>query len=118
MTALMAEMDLEAADLSGADLKGANLSETDLEAALSLKDTDLRGVKGLTKEQLEACQAKGALIDEDFTTSSSQSTISPPPPSLSNSVQFQPAIPTHENRPSSDTGESNDPSSSKPNPES
>ena len=87
MTALMAEMDLEAADLSGADLKGANLSETDLEAALSLKDTDLRGVKGLTKEQLEACQAKGAIIDEDFTTSSSQSTISPPSPEPRNEVQ-------------------------------
>jgi uncharacterized protein YjbI with pentapeptide repeats len=69
MTAFGAEMDLAAADLSGADLTGANLSGVNLEEALSLKDTDLRQVIGLTKEQLEACKAKGAIIDEDPTTS-------------------------------------------------
>jgi hypothetical protein len=78
--------DLSGADLSGADLRGADLREAKLsgaylEDALSLKDTDLREVKGLTKEQLEACKAKGAIIDEDLTTSSSQSNIPTPPPS-------------------------------------
>ena len=71
MTAFGAEIDLDAADLGGADLKGANLSGVNLEKALSLKDTDLRQVIGLTKEQLEACKAKGAIIDEDPPTSSS-----------------------------------------------
>ncbi len=66
------EADLRGADLSGADLMGADLRGTRLENALSLKDTDLRCVKGLTKEQLEACKAKGAIIDEDTTTDSSQ----------------------------------------------
>ena len=42
-------MDLEAADLRGADLKGANLSGVNFEEALTLKDTDLRQVIGLTK---------------------------------------------------------------------
>ena len=67
----MAEMDLEAADLSGADLKGvdlkgANLSGVNLEEALSLKDADLRQVIGLTKAQLVACKATGAIIDADL----------------------------------------------------
>ncbi len=123
----LSEADLSGAklwrvDLTGANLREANLREADLTGAIIegtlLIDTNLRRTKGLTKEQLEACKAKGALIDEDPMTSSSQSATSPPPPSQSNSAQFQPAIPTHENRPSSDTGESNDPSSSKPNPES
>jgi len=62
--------DLSRADLSRADLSGADLSEVkNLEDVLSLKKTILRGVKGLTKEQLEACKAKGAIIDEDSTTS-------------------------------------------------
>jgi hypothetical protein len=69
------------ADLSRADLGGANLSEASLEDAYALKDTNLRGVMGLTKEQLAICKAKGAIIDEDSTTSSSQSTISTPSPS-------------------------------------
>jgi uncharacterized protein YjbI with pentapeptide repeats len=90
---------LNAANLSWANLSGANLSGADLswaslykanlsgvrnlEEALSLKETDLRGVKGLTKEQLEACKAKGAIIDKDSTTdenitsSPPQSPISP-----------------------------------------
>ena len=71
------------ANLEGADLSRANLTNTNLETAQSLKDTDLRGVKGLTKEQLEACKAKGAIIDEDPTTVSSQSIVSPSPPRFS-----------------------------------
>ena len=55
--------DLSGADLSEADLSEADLSETNIEDALSLKGTDLRGVKGLTKEQVATCKAKGAIID-------------------------------------------------------
>jgi uncharacterized protein YjbI with pentapeptide repeats len=67
--------DLYGADLSEAKLYGADLSEAKLlyGADLSeanprgtiLKGTDLRGVKGMTKELLKACKAKGAIIDED-----------------------------------------------------
>ncbi len=78
---------LSGANLSGANLSGADLSEANLEEALSLKDTNIQGVKGLTKEQLEACKAKGAIIDEAPTTSSPQSPVSPPPSSQSNDAQ-------------------------------
>ena len=53
---------LKGATLKGATLKGATLKGANLQDALSLGDTDLRGVSGLTKEQLEACKAKGAII--------------------------------------------------------
>jgi hypothetical protein len=59
------EANLNEADLRGADLTGANLGD-----ALSLEGTDLRGVTGLTKEQLAVCKEKGAIIDEGSTTSS------------------------------------------------
>jgi len=71
---------LSGADLHEADLSEADLSETDLEDALSLRDTKLLGVKGLTNKQLEACKAKGAIIDEDATISSPQPPVSPPIP--------------------------------------
>ena len=85
--ASLQEVDLESADLSEAnlcgatllyvDLSGADLSKANPEEAQSLTNTDLRGVKGLTKEQVEACKAKGAITDEDTTTISSQSIVSP-----------------------------------------
>jgi Pentapeptide repeats (8 copies) len=67
------------ADLTGARLKWADLTGVNLLEALSLKNTDLREVKGLTKEQLEACKARGARIDDDTTTSPPQPTVPPPP---------------------------------------
>jgi hypothetical protein len=57
--------------LRGRDGGNTILLLDNLEEALSLKDTDLRRVIGLTKEQLEACKAKGAIIDEDPQISSS-----------------------------------------------
>jgi hypothetical protein len=75
--------DLSGADLSNADLSEAKLNGVNIEHALYLKGTNLRGVKGLTKEQLEACKAKGAIIDEDSTALPSQPTVSPPLPSQS-----------------------------------
>jgi hypothetical protein len=94
--------DLGKANLTGADLRGARL-----EKALSLKDANLRGVTGLTKEQLEVCKARGAIIDEDATTSSSQSTVSLSPPSQSNVAQVPSATPAQESPPTSETGDGN-----------
>ncbi len=73
-------VNLSRASLGGADLSEAELSETNFENALSLDRTNLHGVKGLTKEQLATCKAKGAIIDEAPTTSPPQSTVSPSPP--------------------------------------
>jgi len=70
--------DLKASNLSKADLREANLDWSSFEEVLSLEDTNLLSVKGLTKEQLEACKAKGAIIDGDATTSPPQSSVSPP----------------------------------------
>jgi uncharacterized protein YjbI with pentapeptide repeats len=58
------EADLTKTDLSEADLDQAKLTGANLEDA-SLLYTDLRGVRGLTKKQLEACKAKGAIVDDD-----------------------------------------------------
>lgn len=77
---------ITSADLSGARLNGAILSGTNIEDARSLEGADLREVKGLTKKQLEACKAKGAIIDEAPTTNGSQFTVAPPP-SHSNDVR-------------------------------
>ncbi len=106
---------LNMADLAGADLTGTDLRGVNLEDALSLEDTDLRGVKGLTKEQLETCKAKGAIIDEDSTISSSQSIVSTPPRSPLKRRKAQSTPPAQESRPTPDTGDSSAPSS-KPGP--
>ncbi|MFL5625333.1 MAG: pentapeptide repeat-containing protein, partial [Ktedonobacteraceae bacterium] len=81
------DAELRGADLSGADLSEAKFGGANLEDALSLKGADLRGVTGLTKEQLATCKAKGAIIDENSTIGSSQSTVSPPLSSQSNDIQ-------------------------------
>ena len=94
----LVKTDLNNADLSGADLSGANLDN-----ALSLKDINLHEVSGLTKDQLEICKAKGATIDEGYTTNSSQSTTLTPLPLQSNDVQTQSALTAQESIPTSDT---------------
>jgi Pentapeptide repeats (8 copies) len=93
--ATLSEADLREADLSGArlakadlskaNLNGANLRNANIQDAQSLRGTYLLGVKGLTKEQLLACKAKGAIIDEDTTTNAPQPTVSPPTPSQQSS---------------------------------
>lgn len=113
---------LSRADLSKANLNGANLSEADLyeadlgeanlrgvniEDALSLKDTNLRGVKGLTHEQLATCRAKGAIIDDDSTASASQSTAADPTFSSSNNTQASLAPSYEESTQTLDAGGSN-----------
>ncbi len=115
--AVLSEAVLSGAYLNGANLSRANLSRTNLEDALSLKDTDLRGVKGLTKAQRASCKAKGAIIDEDPTTNSSQPTVAPPPSSQSNEIQAQSAPAAQGSIPTPETGESNAPSL-KPGPQS
>jgi uncharacterized protein YjbI with pentapeptide repeats len=111
----LTEADLTEADLSRANLYEANLSRVEIKDAI-LKDTELHKVHGLTKEQLATCKAKGAIIDEDSKTSSSQSTVSPSLPSHSNNAQA-PSVPfTQGSNPTPETDESNTPSS-KPSPE-
>ncbi len=87
---------LHRADLSRADLRWANIEE-----ARGLDSTNLRGVKGLTKEQFEICKAKGATIDEAPAISSSQSTVSPTPPSQYNDIQATSAPSAQGSRPTS-----------------
>jgi len=48
-------------------------------------------ISGLTEKELEALRARGAIIGEDPTTSSSQATVSTPPPSQ-NDVQASSAL--------------------------
>lgn len=102
------------ADLSDADLSGANLSEADLsdadlsrahliganlQEARSLENTNLRGVIGLTKYQLKACKAKGAIIDEDTPAVPPQSTASPTTPAQSTNAQPPSPPPAQVNTP-------------------
>ncbi|MDQ6661800.1 MAG: pentapeptide repeat-containing protein [Chloroflexota bacterium] len=98
-------------DLSWADLREAKLHRVNLEDYLYLEGTDLRGVKGLTKEQLEFCKAKGAIIDEDTTISPPQSPVSPPPPSQSKDAQTPSTPPAQVSTPPPDTDGSHAPSS-------
>jgi hypothetical protein len=102
---------LYGADLTEARLKLADLSGATLKDALSLKDTDLREVKGPTKEELEAFKARGAIIDEVPIASASQSPVSPPSPSPSSDVQTLSAPPAQVNTPPPSTDGSSSTSS-------
>jgi uncharacterized protein YjbI with pentapeptide repeats len=104
----LSKANLSGTDLSGADLNKANLSGTDLSGA-DLKDTDLHRVRGLTKEQLEACKAKGAIIDEDPATSSPQPTVATSPSEPGNDVQAQSTPAAQGSTRTPDAGESSAP---------
>ena len=109
---------LSGANLREADLSRANLGGVDLSKVASLEDIKLyRPSRTLTKEQLEICKAQGAIIDEGNTTSSSQSTVSPSPPSQSNDVKAPSAPPAQVSTPTPDMGGSSA-TSSKLGPES
>src|SRR6266567_492161 len=101
-------------DLSEAEFFQANRINVDLSEA-DLTGADFRGVKGLTKEQLEACRARGAIIDEDSTTSSSRSTVSSSLSSQSNGAQSQITPPTQGSTPTSSDGGGSSTASSGPN---
>ncbi len=103
---LIDDEDIIRVDLSGANLSGAILNGTSLEDVLSLQGTDLRGVIGLTREQLAIYKAKGAIIDEVSTTSSSQSPISLSPPLQRNNVQAPLAPSAQGSIPTPDTHDS------------
>jgi hypothetical protein len=113
--ALLSEANFGRANLSGADLSGADLSGTNLEDTLSLEGTNLRGVKGLMKAQLETCKAKGAIIDEGTSTSQSQSTVSPAPSSQNSEEQVPLTSPAQVKTPPHSTDGSSV-TSSQPNP--
>jgi hypothetical protein len=88
----MPQASLQEAILYGADLTEARLKYTALTGkklleALSLKGTDLRGVKRLTNEEIAACKAKGAFIDIHPRTGLPWPSVSPPPPSQSSNAQ-------------------------------
>jgi hypothetical protein len=91
------EANLRAADLFKADLTSANIGD-----ARSLKETKLRGVKGLTREQLAICKAKGAIIDEDVITNESQPTATPSSPPQNNDIHALSAPSTQESTPPPD----------------
>ncbi len=93
---------LKRADLRGVDFDG----EAQIEGAADLREADLRGAKGLTKEQLEACKAKGAIIDEDSATSASQPTAMPPSPSQDTDAQASSASSTQGSLPTPDADQS------------
>jgi uncharacterized protein YjbI with pentapeptide repeats len=102
--------DLDETNLSGADLSGANFSNALLSGVI-LKGTNLRRAKGLTKEQLAACKAKGAIVDEDSTTRAFQSAVTPPSPPQSNDTQSQLAPSAQESTPPPDPDGNNTASS-------
>src|SRR6266567_2358857 len=103
------QTDLNEAEFFQANRINVDLSEADLTGA------DFRGVEGLTKEQLEACRARGAIIDEDSTTSSSRSTVSSSLSSQSNGAQSQITPPTQGSTPTSSDGGGSSTASSGPN---
>jgi uncharacterized protein YjbI with pentapeptide repeats len=105
--------DLSRTNLRGADLSRANLREANLEDALSMQDTNLRGVEGLTKKQLEACKLRGAIIDED-PASSTQSTALPSSLLQSNDARAQSVPPAQRSIPTPDTSGSGAPTSQQP----
>ncbi len=71
---------LRYANLSGADLWNANLSGTDLEfingfrEVKNFTETDLRGMKHLSREDREYARYKGAIIDEPESEKSEKTT--------------------------------------------
>jgi hypothetical protein len=96
------EANLDGADLSYANLGEADLSRANIENARSLEKTNLRRVTGLTEQQLVACKAKGAIIDEDSITDSSQPTAASPAPAQSNDSQAAAAPLAQVNTPPTD----------------
>lgn len=91
--AILTSANLSGSNLGGLIIFGESVSAANLEAARSLKDTNLRGVTGLSREQLEACKAKGAIVDEETLANASQSTVSPPEPSRNTDEQASAALP-------------------------
>ena|SRR5437588_8145180 len=73
--------DFTEANLSRANFTEANFTGAHPEAAATLEGARMYRIVGLTKEQLEVCKAKGAIIDNVPTANSPQPSVLPPPPS-------------------------------------
>lgn len=101
---ILHNVDFSNTNLSQANLRDADLGQSNIENAFTLHDADLHGAKGLTKKQLEACKAKGAIIDEDVALSPPQAPGSPSLTSQSNNRQGQSAPPAQVSTPTPDTG--------------
>jgi uncharacterized protein YjbI with pentapeptide repeats len=76
--AILTNANLSGADLGGLTIRGDNIRSANPEDTPSLENADLRCVKGLSKEQLKVCKAKGAIIDEATMADAPLSTDSPP----------------------------------------
>jgi hypothetical protein len=55
-------------DLVGLDLRGADLSDVDCLSSFDLRGTDLRDTTGLTLPQRLYAKSRGAIVDEEPTT--------------------------------------------------
>jgi uncharacterized protein YjbI with pentapeptide repeats len=97
--AILTSADLSGSNLGGLTVRGDNIRSANPEDAQSLENTNLRGVKGLTKEQLLSCKAKRAIIDEETLAYASQSPVSPPEPSQNIDAQAPSATPVKVNTP-------------------
>lgn len=93
----LSEANLSGAKLRNVDFQDADLSRVALEGALCLENTNLRRAKGLIKEQLEACKAKGAVVDENSTISSPLPPVEAPEPLQSNVALASPTSSVQEN---------------------
>ena len=95
--------DLSDSNLSGVDFNGADLSGANIEKARSMDHINLGAVKGLTPEQLKACEARGAIVDKAPMASPPQAPVSPPPPSQNSNLQAPSAPSAQVNTPSPST---------------
>jgi len=111
------QANLSGANLNETDLSGADLGETNIEDVHSLEKADLRGVTGLTREQLAICKARGAIIEEDSATNASQFAVAPASPPQSNDAQASSTPFAQGSTPPPDPDGSNT-ASSQPDPES
>ncbi len=80
---------LSEANLSGVDMEGVYLNDA------ILRDTKMHNVRGLTKEQVEDFEARGAIVDAAARANASQPPVSPP--SQSTNAQAPSAPPAQVN---------------------
>jgi len=105
--AYLSRADLSGANFSGTNLSSANLSHVKfLDKVKSWDNADLRGVKGLTSEQLGECEKNGAIVDKDATASIAQLNIVMPPSPHDNDEKVQLTISDENGMSNPDTGDS------------
>ena len=102
--AILAHADLLNAEFGESTNLGEHIAAANPEDAASLDHTDLRGAQGLTKTQLAACKAKGAIIDEDTTTNLRSVAAPPSVPSQTTATQSSSTVPVQVHTPISTNG--------------